>query len=101
MALLPPSSATARVDTPPDPAAADLAVIARTRHLDDTAAAQLLRWCAARLHQADVGQAKVLHLVVDVTQTRRTSPAATTIPYQGRRESERRQVGITSSTRTR
>lgn len=70
------------------------AVVSTARDLDDTAAARLLHWCQARLHQLDTGQGVVGHLMVDLSHARRATPSAVAILDHARAEADRRHVGI-------
>src|ERR1700760_4280075 len=71
-----------------------VSTIAVTGDVDDNAAARLLRWCEARLHLLDVGQADIRHLVLDMSHARRATVSAATILDHARTESARRHVTI-------
>ena len=69
-------------------------VVSTARDLDDAAAARLLHWCQARLHQFDTGQSVIGHLMVDLSHARRVTPSAVAILDHARDEADRRHVGI-------
>ena len=69
-------------------------VVSTARDLDDAAAARLLHWCQARLHQFDTGQSVIGHLMVDLSHARRATPSAVAILDHARAEADRRHVGI-------
>ena len=71
-----------------------VSTIAVTGDVDDSAAARLLRWCEARLHLLDVGQADIRHLVLDLSHARRATASAAAILDHARTESARRGVAI-------
>jgi hypothetical protein len=76
------------------PVAPVVPTIAVTGDIDDSAAARLLRWCEARLHLLDVGQADIRHLVLDLSHARRATASAATILDHARTEAVRRHVTI-------
>jgi anti-anti-sigma regulatory factor len=76
------------------PGVTDLAVISVPGNLDDATAARLLRWCEARLHLVEAGQATISHLVIDLSHARQASPSALAILAHARTEAQRRMVGI-------
>ena len=69
-------------------------VVSTARDLNDAAAARLLHWCQARLHQFDTGQSVIGHLMVDLSHARRATPSAVAILDHARAEADRRHVGI-------
>ena len=69
-------------------------VVSTARNLDDAAAARLLQWCQARLHQLDTGQRAIGHLMVDLSHARRATSTAVAILDHARAEADRRHVGI-------
>lgn len=69
-------------------------VVSTARNLDDVAAARLLQWCQARLHQIDTGQSVIGHLMVDLSHARRATSSAVAILDHARAEADRRHVGI-------
>ncbi len=71
-----------------------LATVSAAGELDDAAAARLLRWCGARLHLHDIGEAPVGHLLIDLSHARRTTLSAVAILDHARTEAGRRHVGI-------
>ena len=71
-----------------------LATVSLAGDLNDAAAARLLRWCEARLHLHDTGQAPIGHLLVDLGRVRHATMSAATILDHARTEAERRRVGI-------
>jgi hypothetical protein len=71
-----------------------LATVSLTGELNDAAAARLLRWCEARLHLHDTGEAPISHLLVDLGHVRHTELSAVAILDHARTEAERRRVGI-------
>jgi hypothetical protein len=76
------------------PVAPVVSTISVTGDVDDSAAARLLRWCEARLHLLDVGQADIRHLVLDMSHARRATASAAAILDHARTESARRGVTI-------
>jgi hypothetical protein len=76
------------------PVAPVVSTIAVSGDVDDSAAARLLRWCEARLHLLDVGQADIRHLVLDMSHARRATASAAAILDHARTESARRGVTI-------
>lgn len=78
----------------PVPTRPILATVSLTSELDCAAASRLLRWCEARLHLHDTGQAPVSHLLIDIGRARHTTPAAVAILDHARSEATRRHVGI-------
>ncbi len=79
---------------PTTPAHPVLATVSIDGELHDAAAARLLRWCEARLHLHDTGQAPIGHLLIDLGHARHTSLSAVLILDHARTEAERRHVGI-------
>jgi hypothetical protein len=77
--------------TPDSPA---IAIVSLTGELHDAAAARLLRWCEARMHLHDVGEAPIAHLLVDLGHARHATASAVAILDHARTEAERRRVGI-------
>ena len=71
-----------------------LATVSHAGDLNDAAAARLLRWCEARLHLHDTGQAPIGHLLVDLGRVRHATLSAVAILDHARTEAERRRVGI-------
>ena len=71
-----------------------LATVSVMGDLHDSAAARLLRWCEARLHVHDTGEAPVRHLLIDLSHSRNAALAALVILDHARTEAERRGVGI-------
>jgi len=71
-----------------------LATVSIDGELDDAAAARLLRWCEARLHLHDIGQAPISHLLIDLGHIRQAGLSALAILDHARAEAERRRVGI-------
>ena len=69
-------------------------VVSTGRDLDDAAAARLLHWCEARLHQFDTGQSVVGDLMVDLSHARHATASAVAILDHARAEADRRHVGI-------
>ena len=76
------------------PSSPVLATVSMDGELDDAAAARLLRWCEARLHLHDGGQAVIDHLLIDLGHVRQVRLSALTILDHARTEAERRHVGI-------
>jgi STAS domain len=76
------------------PSAPVLAAVSIDGELQDAAAARLLRWCEARLHLHDVGQAPISHLLIDLSHVRHARLSALAILDHARTEAERRRVGI-------
>ena len=77
--------------TPDSPA---IAVVSLTGELDEAAAARLLRWCEARMHLHDIGEARVAHLLVDLGHARHATASALVILDHARTAAARRRVGI-------
>jgi STAS domain len=71
-----------------------LATVSLTGELHDAAAARLLRWCEARLHLHDSGEAAISHLLIDLGRVRHAELSAVAILDHARTEAERRRVGI-------
>ena len=71
-----------------------LATVSLTGELHDSAAARLLRWCEARLHLHDTGDAPISHLMIDLGHVRHADLSAVAILDHARTEAERRRVGI-------
>ena len=71
-----------------------VATVSLAGELDDAAAARLLRWCEARMHLHDIGEAPVAHLLVDLGHARHAAASAVAILDHARTEAERRRVGI-------
>ena len=69
-------------------------VVSTARDLDDAAAARLLQWCQGWLHQLDIGQSVIGHLMVDLSHARRATPSAVAILDHARAEADRRHIGI-------
>jgi ABC-type transporter Mla MlaB component len=71
-----------------------LATVSIDGELTDAAAARLVRWCEARLHLHDIGQAPTSHLLIDLSHVRHARLSALAILDHARTEAERRRVGI-------
>ena len=71
-----------------------IATVSMDGELGDAAAARLLRWCEARLHLHDIGQAPISHLLIDLSHVRHPRPSAVAILDHARTAADRRRVGI-------
>ncbi len=76
------------------PARPVLVTVTIDGELRDAAAARLLRWCEARLHLHDTGQAPISHILIDLSHARHADLSAVAILDHARTEAGRRHVGI-------
>jgi len=76
------------------PALPVVATVSIDGELNDAAAARLLRWCEARLHLHDTGQAPIGHIVIDLSHARHADLSALAILDHARTGAGRRHVGI-------
>jgi hypothetical protein len=77
-----------------DPACTIFATVSIDGDLHDAAAARLVRWCEARLHLHDTGQAPIGHILIDLSHARHADLSALAILDHARAEAGRRRVGI-------
>ena len=76
------------------PARPVLVTVTIDGELRDAAAARLSRWCEARLHLHDTGQAPISHILIDLSHARHADLSAVAILDHARTEAGRRHVGI-------